>query len=51
MAVRTRDQGCPIVHWLVPSFDAAVRALESGSFDNSEPGPYRIIAVYSVDVA
>jgi hypothetical protein len=38
-------------HCLLPSLDAAVRALESGGFDNSEPGPYRIIAVYSVDAA
>lgn len=37
-------------HCLLPSLDAAIQALESGSFDNSEPGPYRIIAVYSVDV-
>jgi hypothetical protein len=38
-------------HCLLPSLDAAVRALENGSFENSEPGPYRIIAVYSVDAA
>jgi hypothetical protein len=35
-------------HCLFPTFEAAVRALEEGRFKNSEPGPYRIIGVYSV---
>ena len=35
-------------HCLLPTFDAAVRALEDGRFSNTEPGPYRIIGVYSV---
>ncbi len=35
-------------HCLLPSFEAAVQALESGQFAHSEPGPLRIIAVYSV---
>jgi hypothetical protein len=38
-------------HCLLPSHEAAVRALETGCFGNSEPGPFRIIAVYSVDGA
>lgn len=33
---------------LFDSFDEAVFALERGSFREAEPGPYRIIAVYSV---
>ena len=36
-------------HCLLSSFDAAFKALESGAFTHSEPGPYRIFAVYSVD--
>ena len=35
-------------HCLVESFDEAKRHLESGVFNDSEPGPYRIFAVYSV---
>jgi hypothetical protein len=35
-------------HCLLPSVEVAIQALESGAFANSEPGPYRIIAVYSV---
>jgi len=35
-------------HCLLPSLEAAVQALESGQFAHSEPGPFRIIAVYSV---
>jgi hypothetical protein len=31
---------------LLRSFDEAKRLVESGAFDNSEPGPFRIIAVY-----
>ncbi len=35
-------------HCLFPSFAEAVAALESDTFDQCEPGPYRIYAVYSV---
>jgi hypothetical protein len=38
-------------HCLLPSHEAAVQSLEAGLFNLSEPGPYRIIAVYSVDNA
>jgi hypothetical protein len=38
-------------HCLLPSLEAAIQAIEAGSFDNSEPGPFRVIAVYSVDDA
>jgi hypothetical protein len=36
-------------HCLLTSFDQARTLLESGAFKNSEPGPYRIFAVYSVE--
>jgi len=32
---------------LLQSFEEARALLEAGTFDNSEPGPYRIFAVYS----
>ena len=35
-------------HCLFASLDEAVSALEGGAFDQCEPGPYRIYAVYSV---
>lgn len=35
-------------HCLLTSFEEAKRMLESGRFNRSEPGPFRIIAVYSV---
>lgn len=35
-------------HCLFRSFEEAESRLMSGSFANSEPGPYRIFAVYSV---
>ena len=35
-------------HCLLPSFEEAKSLLESGKFENSEPGPYRVIAVYTV---
>ena len=35
-------------HCLLSSFDNAHQLLENGIFQNSEPGPYRILAVYSV---
>ncbi len=34
-------------HCLLASFEDARFALESGALEGSEPGPYRIIAVYS----
>jgi hypothetical protein len=33
---------------LLQSFEQARQLLEDGTFDHSEPGPYRIFAVYSV---
>ena len=36
-------------HCLLESEREAKHLLESGYFENSEPGPYRIFAVYSVD--
>jgi len=36
-------------HCLLVSFEEAERLLNSGVFNNSEPGPYRIFSVYSVD--
>ena len=38
-------------HCLLASFDEAKNLLESGAFDNCEPGPYRIFAVYSCTAA
>ena len=35
-------------HCLLSSFENAHQLLENGKFQNSEPGPYRILAVYSV---
>lgn len=35
-------------HCLLASFDVAKQLLEEGKFESSEPGPYRIFAVYSV---
>jgi hypothetical protein len=34
---------------LLHSFEQARALLENGTFNNSEPGPYRVFAVYSVD--
>jgi hypothetical protein len=36
-------------HCLLPSFERAKKLLEKGKFGNSEPGPYRIFAVYGVE--
>jgi hypothetical protein len=36
-------------HCLFTSFDEAETNLSIGAFKDSEPGPYRIFAVYSVD--
>jgi hypothetical protein len=38
-------------HCLMSSQDAAIRALENGVFNKTEPGPFSVIAVYSVDGA
>ena len=35
-------------HSLFDSFESAKQALDSGCFKHSEPGPYRIFAVYAV---
>lgn len=35
-------------HCLFASFDQARASLEAGKFDNSEPGPLRILAVHTV---
>ncbi len=35
-------------HCLLSSFDRAKELLEQGKFRNSEPGPFRIFAVYTV---
>ena len=35
-------------HCLFASLDEARRALDTGRFDKSEPGPFRIFAVYTV---
>lgn len=36
-------------HCLVDSFEEAKKALEAGRFDHSEPGPFRVFAVYTID--
>lgn len=36
-------------HCLLPDFETAKRLVETGRFKNSEPGPYRIFAVYTLD--
>ncbi len=36
-------------HCLIDSFERAKQCLEDGLFNNSEPGPYRIFAVYSFE--
>ena len=35
-------------HGLLPSFERAQQVLNEGRFTGSEPGPFRIFAVYSV---
>jgi len=45
-AERFSDAGDPWV--LLQSFEQARALLENGTFNDSEPGPYRILAVYSV---
>ncbi|HJR81550.1 MAG TPA: hypothetical protein VJ821_15870 [Anaerolineales bacterium] len=36
-------------HCLLESFEEAKQSLELGKFDNSEPGPFRIFAVYTIE--
>jgi hypothetical protein len=36
-------------HCLFAALDDARRALDGGIFDKSEPGPFRIFAVYTMD--
>jgi hypothetical protein len=36
-------------HCLFSSFEEAEKSLNDGKFENAEPGPYRIFALYSVD--
>lgn len=36
-------------HCLFATLEEAKAALEQGDFDDSEPGPFRIVAVYSTD--
>jgi hypothetical protein len=37
-------------HCLLTSFDDAKRLVEAGMFNDSEPGPYRIFAVYTLQI-
>lgn len=34
-------------HCLLPSLERGLQLLEEGKFNNTEPGPYRVFAVYS----
>ena len=36
-------------HCLVPNFETTKQLVETGRFNNSEPGPYRIFAVYTLE--
>jgi hypothetical protein len=36
-------------HCLIESFEAVKEYLEKGAFDDAEPGPYRIVAVYEIE--
>jgi hypothetical protein len=36
------------IHCLLPTFEAAKLAIEAGRFKDTEPGPLRIVAVYSL---
>lgn len=38
-------------HCLLSSLDEAKALVEGGAFENTEPGPFRIFAVYTVDEA
>ena len=46
---RLADEIRTNVHCLLRSFEEAKQYLESGRFDNSEPGPFRVFAVYTID--
>ena len=43
------DQIPTNAHCLLASFEIAERSLSDEAFDDSEPGPYRIFSVYSLD--
>jgi hypothetical protein len=36
-------------HCLLPAFETAKQLIETGRFNNSEPGPYRVFAVYTLE--
>lgn len=36
-------------HCLLPNLETTKRLVETGRFNNSEPGPYRIFAVYTLE--
>ncbi|MGB4067307.1 MAG: hypothetical protein WBK08_04665, partial [Nitrospira sp.] len=36
-------------HCLLPDFETTKQLIETGMFNNSEPGPYRIFAVYTLE--
>lgn len=36
-------------HCLIPDFDTTKRLVETGGFNDSEPSPYRIFAVYTLE--
>ena len=38
-------------HCLIETFEEAWQAVDDGRFNGSEPGPFRIVAVYSVDAS
>lgn len=38
-------------HCLFSTIEEAIQAIEAGAFDQAEPGPYRVIAVYSTNDA
>ena len=38
-------------HCLLKSFENARQSLEAGKFDHSEPGPFRVFAVYTINPA
>jgi hypothetical protein len=37
------------IHCLFESFEETKHSLESGRFDNAEPGPFRIFAIHTID--
>ena len=36
------------MRWPLDSFEEAYEGVSAGAFNQAEPGPYRIFAVYSV---